>query len=151
MRETESSRVCMYHGDTWRLKFICLGVALLFHLDFLRQGLSFLPPGCILDSELLVCSPATPLTVGTPGIQMHTSTSGFLHGIWKSNSDCQACTDVAFTHRAVSVAPGWTFICPVLYQAHWLNVVQRFPGDSGAPGMDSLDSVSWNTEEDRFF
>lgn len=73
---------------------------------------------------------------------MHASTPGFLHGIWKPNSDCQACTDVAFTHRAVSVTPGWTFICPVLYQAHWPNVVQRFPGDSGALGMDSLGSVS---------
>lgn len=55
---------------------------------------------------------------------MHASTSGFLHKIWKSNSDCQACADAAFTHRAVC-GSRMDFHVSVLYQAHgrtWFNV-----------------------------
>lgn len=57
-------------GHSQRLKVTCSGVVLPFHLVFLRQDLSLLPPGCVLDSELLLAgSPvsASPLTVGMLG------------------------------------------------------------------------------------
>lgn len=110
----------MYHGDTWRLKFICLGLALPFQLDFLRQGLSFLQPGCILDSELLVCSPAS-----------HTGNTDARQHIWLFTWDLEIKSRLPGLSRCCFHPPSCLWLqdglsyVSVLYQAHgrtWFNV-----------------------------
>lgn len=49
-----------------------------------------------------------------------------------------------FTHRAVCVAPGCTFIRPSLYQARLFNMIQLLPCGSGTLRMYIVGSDSWD-------
>lgn len=62
---------------------------------------SFLLP--CRDSILL--SFAAMLLTGVVELQRCNNIYSFLCGSWKSNSDCQACTAIAFTHWAISLTP----------------------------------------------